>query len=590
MNKLELAVHRYLAPQRRKSLGILKELVIKTLHQSGTLVSIYNTNQIRLLAPPDHTALYSPNHRVVLWIVNDLRSSASVLQQLKDHLVLSIKSKLIILSSGNISQEILDVVTEGDKVLYIDSSHMFNTTSVYINIRSLRWTSKGKAFFKSVCPRSTSSAFMWQSVQMFSSTRNFKGRTFSVSYPVSSKEYGQLAIEVLEILSKHYHFKFKDAEPLAQTFGVRLDNGSWTGLMKQLHGKETDIGATLLSWTVERERAVDFTLTILTDDITFLLNAPSTSKRFDAILRLFKLELWLLYITLAVVIGACTTVSWIFSQQYCQENSEHKCSCKWEIADWSFWSALKGLVWQDPEKTPNFTAPRIILGSWWFVTLLVLSVYIGNIRAFLNVKTAEEPIDSVEEALEKDIHLLFNPYSSTSDFLKYSPNEVYKKAWKNNIERNIKQWSSEENVILNKVLRGSAFISERSYSLKFQQGYNNSDVCPFYMSSEQISKVYTCIGLQKSSPLRNVLNEGIKRLKSAGLIEYLRKKMFTKQTISKDLCTPAVSSLQENNELLPLTLNNVGVTFIILLTGYFVSTAVFYVECTVYNRRKKKTK
>ncbi|XP_076315011.1 glutamate receptor-like [Tachypleus tridentatus] len=289
------------------------------------------------------------------------------------------------------------------------------------------------------------------------------------------------------------------------------------------------------------------------------------------------MELWLLYIAAGIGTGAVTALLWIVScklrEKYCDSHS----SSAWKLTEWSFSAVLKGLVWQGAEKTPSCTAPRLILGSWGFVTLLVLSVFSGNIRAFLNVEEADEPIDTIEEAMQKNVRIFFNPTASISNFLQYSSNSLYQEVWHRNYPHNmeINVWIKEE--VLKHVQSGGIYLNERSWLKRLQQPQDCSVNCPFHVSSEHMRPEYLCLGLQKPSYLESLISEGIRRLTEAGIIDYLDKKDFMLKLCHQHICEP-VPAVSQKDEIAPMTLNDVGVAFIILIAGHVISLISFCVE------------
>ncbi|XP_022240825.1 uncharacterized protein LOC111085627 [Limulus polyphemus] len=199
------------------------------------------------------------------------------------------------------------------------------------------------------------------------------------------------------------------------------------------------------------------------------------------------------------------------------------------------------------------------------------------------------PIETIDDALKTDAHFLYFPGSSMSSFLKESNYEAYREAWKRSLENNL-----GDNVKINdyfiEATNGHIFLGERLWLSFFSQylfkGISN---CPLHVSTERMREEYLCFGLQKASPLILPLNEGITRLTEAGLVLFWERKYFFK-FLGQGPCKLETTTLQESGDLTPLTLNDVGVVFVLLLCGYAVALAALFFELLMNNRIRNHSK
>ncbi|XP_076348827.1 putative glutamate receptor [Tachypleus tridentatus] len=95
---------------------------------------------------------------------------------------------------------------------------------------------------------------------------------------------------VLDSLSVYADFTYEFSKPWPSSFGVQDAPGNWTGVVGELSRKEKDICPSFLSWTIHREKVIDYTTFLQVDYITFIAKAPSQVMRFGAVLQLFQPE------------------------------------------------------------------------------------------------------------------------------------------------------------------------------------------------------------------------------------------------------------------------------------------------------------
>ncbi|XP_076323998.1 glutamate receptor-like isoform X3 [Tachypleus tridentatus] len=536
-------------------------------------------NNISALVPSKHTGIHIPSKKVILWIIDPRLLEGSV-KLLKSNLIISIKTNVIALSSVDVTETLLKHSTEGDSIALIHELPDVKSSSSLpkVHIKSLIWKSNGTGHFKVVCSANTGFNLTCKDNILASPTMKLAGRTLSAKYPdYVSHPLTDMVVEILDALSVFADFKYT-LQALPILHGSKTSNGSWNGLVGLLSTKEADIGASFLSWTDEREAIIDFTRAFKVDDLTFVSKSPQPIDRFGAILRLFHYKLWSLYIFTGLVSGVITAATWWI---YVRKIHFSKTSLQ-VMVNWSFWATLGSGMYQGAQSVPKVTATRISYASWLCICIVVLSVYCGNIRAFLSFIERQRPIETIADALDTEAHILYFPGSSMSLFLKESNYEAYREAWKRNLENNL-----GDNVRISdyfvEATNGHIFLGERLWlSFYSQYLFKGISTCPLHVSKERMREEFLCFGLQKGSPLIIPLSEGIKRLTEAGLILFWEKMYFFK-FLGQGPCKLETTTLQESGDVTPLTLNDVGVVFVILLCGYAVALATLFFEILMKN-------
>lgn len=52
---------------------------------------------------------------------------------------------------------------------------------------------------------------------------------------------------------------------------------------------------------------------------------------------------------------------------------------------------------------PKADSARLVVGTWWVVVMVVVATYSGNLIAFLTFPRMDEPIDTIENLLDRKI-------------------------------------------------------------------------------------------------------------------------------------------------------------------------------------------
>lgn len=55
------------------------------------------------------------------------------------------------------------------------------------------------------------------------------------------------------------------------------------------------------------------------------------------------------------------------------------------------------------EYSPRSLSTRVLIGSWWFFSLIMIASYTANLAAFLTTKRLESPIDDIEALAKQNV-------------------------------------------------------------------------------------------------------------------------------------------------------------------------------------------
>ena len=180
------------------------------------------------------------------------------------------------------------------------------------------------------------------------------------------------------------------------------------------------MAAAPLTISYVREQVIDFTKPFLNVGISILFKMPRLEKPgLFSFLNPLAVHVWL------CVIGAYLLVSFsIFAlarfSPY-ERNNQRPCDPNMDNTENtlnlrnSFWFTVGTLMQQGSDVNPAALSTRIIGGTWWFFTLIIISSYTANLAAFLTVELVISPIDNVDD-LSKQTDIAYGTRKSGSTF------------------------------------------------------------------------------------------------------------------------------------------------------------------------------
>ncbi|KAG1653685.1 Glutamate receptor ionotropic, kainate 2 [Nymphon striatum] len=190
-----------------------------------------------------------------------------------------------------------------------------------------------------------------------------------------------------------------------------------------------------LTITYEREQAVDFTMPFMNLGIGILFSKPSESvPSLFSFLSPLSWDVWLYMLTSYLGISVFLFLVARFSPYEWQ--CPHPCNQNSEILENQFtlmnslWFIVGSLMQQGSDLAPKAWSTRMVAGTWWFFTLIMISSYTANLAAFLTVQRMVSPIESAEDLVQQT-KIKYGCYGggSTEAFFRNSQMETYRRMW-----------------------------------------------------------------------------------------------------------------------------------------------------------------
>ena len=269
----------------------------------------------------------------------------------------------------------------------------------------------------------------------------------------SSKKIG-LVKDILDLLSERMNFTYDLHWCGDGNYGAPDANGVWNGMVGEVLYGRADMAAADLTVTAARSEVVKFSTAYMKTDLGFIYKKPDKYFHFGVFFTPFSAPVWIL------VVGCSLSSSFFF---YMFEKHRDEQEPLEKVG--SFHLKLARLFAKGPENYPKSVFCRTTALSWWFFSLMMLSLYTAALTSMLTVNRADFPLRTIEELLRyqhiayavENIQILKNLFANSE----YAPFQVM---W-NEMSKQKEEPFLSHRIGVNKVRNNEnfAFIRESPY-------------------------------------------------------------------------------------------------------------------------------
>lgn len=222
-------------------------------------------------------------------------------------------------------------------------------------------------------------------------------------------------------------FDYVIDEVADRSFGNLRPDGSWTGIVRELHEKRADIGLGSMSILAERKRVIDFTVSFYDmvgiGMMSHIPRAPDDALRF---LRVIDTDVWI-----GILIAYLATrflffvipkeefftkksfsslLIWLVDRAspFSCQNTATASTPEFERRIFhlreSLWFCVLSMTPQGGGVAPKSPSGRIIAATWWLFGFIIISSYTANLAAFLTLHSWDSigNIESIEDLSEQN--------------------------------------------------------------------------------------------------------------------------------------------------------------------------------------------
>ncbi|CAG5128437.1 unnamed protein product, partial [Candidula unifasciata] len=409
-------------------------------------------------------------------------------------------------------------------------------------------------------------------------------------------------VDLLKLIAAKIHFDYVIELVADASYGARLPDGTWNGMMGELLSGKADMAIASMTITEIRERYVDFSKPFMQLGTSIMIKKPEKEKGGVFSFKVCPLLIcviasgfinplsngvWLAiigcFIGVSIVlflVGRFSPYEWASGAA----KSSDKAKPAFSIAN-TVWFALGALMQQGSDIYPKSISGRIVGTAWWFFTLIIISSYTANLAAFLTIERMEIPVNSADDLLKQsEIQYGIIANGSTEEFFKNSNVTVYSKMWNymKDAQPSVFVKTTQEGVDrVRQSKRKYAFLLDST----FNEYHNQRKPCNTMMVGRNLDVKGYGIATPRNSDLRAAINIAVLELNEVGdLLRLYQKWWYEKGQCAADSGKETTTSA--------LTLSNVSGIFHILIAGLILAMITALIDFLVKRklRHRKKIK
>ncbi|KAL8573216.1 hypothetical protein ACOMHN_036201 [Nucella lapillus] len=397
--------------------------------------------------------------------------------------------------------------------------------------------------------------------------------------------YTGYAIDVLNEVSRRLDFTYSFTTDRENLFGARFDNGTWSGIIRNIMEGSVDLAVGPLAVTAEREAAVDFTTPFYEfAGIEILVKEVTHDQDLLFFVTVFSKPMWGAWFGVLLLTGFLLAAFDYFSPFSARnvhgdgrkgkrgegEGGERRKGGgggggggggeggggkeTFDLKE-GLWLVTASFTLSGPESTPRTLSSRVLVAGFWFFCSIIMANYTANLAAFLTTSRLTTPINSLQDlAAQSEVRYSVVRGSITMTYFERMAKieSNFYEMWKN-ISSNmlsagdlskselavwdyplgdtyVKIWSDIERTGmlsssqegLDKVLEGNfALIDEAPYLQ-----YAISQHCSLTTIGKQFSTKSYAFALPQGSPLTEQISNSILQLQSETFLEKLKQRWW----------------------------------------------------------------
>ena len=389
----------------------------------------------------------------------------------------------------------------------------------------------------------------------------------------NSKKLG-LVKHILDVLSAQMNFTYELHLPPDGNYGAPDDQGFWNGMVGEVIYGRADMIAADLTVNAPRSQIMSFSVPYMNLDLGFVYKKPMVKFHLFAFLMPFSPIVWIVIFG-SLFLAAMT----LFLFEKINDRGdplENLASC--------FYFGLACLFAQGPETYPKSVFSRAIAISWWFFSLMILTLYTATLTSIMTVNRSHLSIKSIEDLLNHEsYHYGIEPGNIVQHIFEHSEYAPFQIMWSEMITRKEDSFF-EQKEGLKKVRESEnfAFIRESPYLL-YDITLLPCNLELVVNSNSPKTGSGFAFGFQKDSPLATDFSVEMLKIFANGKMAAIHHKWFTARSQCSEKHT--LSSIDT------IHFEEVCGIFYTFLGGMVLSAVFFIVKKThqIWKQNRKLT-
>lgn len=380
-----------------------------------------------------------------------------------------------------------------------------------------------------------------------------------------------LEIRLLKLVSekKNISLKLLDLPADGGRWGLKLGNGTWTGVTGEVIRSFSDIGSGNWWNRCHLIEEVECPIQYTVDQVRWYVPCAKPYPRWMSIARVFKLSLWLGFLSSYVVVGISMWFIVKISNSISTVPIENQAYTSLVKCLLNFWAII--LEESASNNPPHVAVIRLVFFMWVLYCWAVNTVYQTYMTSFLIDPGLQHQISSENELLESGIGL-----GIPETVLSVIPGVTDGRYRRHDSCYDVTVCQDRMAFVGDMAFFFSKYNMEYFIAAKYVDGDSNDLVCKF-------DEIY-CIQLAilpvpKGSQFLEIFNEIIIYLQQSGIREYWWKDIQYIATLdlASEISLPP-------GEYIKLTLEHLQSAFYFLFLGIIISIVAFLSE--IFCRRK----
>ncbi|XP_037966542.2 ionotropic receptor 25a [Plutella xylostella] len=420
--------------------------------------------------------------------------------------------------------------------------------------------------------------------------------------------YEGYCIDLIQKISEVMEFDYEIVTPQTGTFGRKLPNGSWDGVVGDLMRGETEFAVSALTMTAEREEVIDFVAPYFEQTgILIVIRKPTRKTSLFKFMTVLRTEVWLSIVAALILTGFMIWLLDKYSPYSARNNPEaYPYPCREFTLKESFWFALTSFTPQGGGEAPKALSGRTLVAAYWLFVVLMLATFTANLAAFLTVERMQTPVSSLEQlARQSRINYTVVEGSTIHEYfinMKFAEDTLYR-VWKEitlnatSDQAQYRVWDypiREQYGHILLAINASGPVPDAKTGFEQVNEHTDADFAFIHDSAEikyevtrncnltEVGEVFAeqpyAIAVQQGSRLQEDL--------SRALLD-LQKERFLEQLASKYWNETAKQACPDADESEGITLESLGGVFIATLFGLGLAMLTLAWEVFYYKRKEK---
>jgi len=379
-----------------------------------------------------------------------------------------------------------------------------------------------------------------------------------------------LEIEFLQMIQKATNITIVFREPPSDgKWGALLDNGSWTGVLREVIEGVSDVALGGLYYRCHITDVIECATPYMYDALIWYVPCAQPNPRWASLSRVFKLSLWLGFIVGYITVSITTCAIVQICNTFATAENESSTYTNMTKCFLNLWAVILGV--SVTENIPPKAVIRSVFLLWVVYSLAVNTVYQTFLTSYMVDPGLQQQISSVGELLDSGLE--YGIYSSFGSLIPDLRNKLYER-------RQI--YEDIEGCARRLATKGDfAFLySKINTDYLTAVHFVDSNGHPLFCHmDENFSSQYVTLSVQRGSPMLTRYNDVIQRVIEGGLLDQYWKVIKFKATLlaAKNMTVPV-------GDFTPLSTEHLQSAFYVLILGCVISLVSFSVEVLFHKR------